>query len=90
MQHVRRRRVHENETSIPIRDDHAVAHGVQNRLQDPGLFLERRLRACQLVGTLFGRRASFRDTLLQGGVECLQLVLRPQALGGLPLEFQRS
>ena len=85
MQHVFGRRVDKNEASLIVGDDHAVAHAVQDRLQDSRLFRERRLGARQLVGTLLSGSAALGDTSFQCRIECFQFLLRSEALGTLPV-----
>ena len=61
VQHVLRRRIDEDEPAPLVGHDDAIAHAVENRLQDPRLLLQRSLGARQLLGALLGGGAALGD-----------------------------
>ena len=79
--------IEENEAPGLVGDDDAVAHAVENRLQDPRLLLQRVLRSGKLGGALLGRGAALGDPLFERDVERFQLLLRPHTLGDLLLQL---
>ena len=82
--------IEEDEPSLLVGDDDAVAHAVEDRLQDPRLLLERVLGSRQFAAPLFGRRAALGHALLERGVQGLELLLGPETLGDLLLQLSRT
>ena len=89
-QHGLGRRVDEHETALFIGHDDAVAHAVEDGLEDPALLLVRLFGASQFEGPLLGRRTALGDAAFEGGVQRLQLLLRPEPLGHFALELTRA
>ena len=68
--------IEEDEPPCLVGDDDAVAHAVENRLQDSRLLLERMLRSREFQAPLLRCRATLGHALLERRVQAFELLLR--------------